>query len=86
MKIEFVVYYTDDSSEVICFEKQPGCHPDSPGVAWSCVTLAERTGKRVLRLGRQKPNPHSRPGQKVVFSGRLSSRDEVASEYRESKS
>ena len=77
MKVKLTVFYTDGSSGVIEIDKPPGAHPDSPLTAARGILVAERTGKRVARIGRSKVNPFSKPGQALDIVDNFLKREEV---------
>ncbi len=77
MKILLTVYYADGSSGITEFEKPSGHHPDSLGVMAEGILEAEKTGRTVLKIGRSKVNPFSKPGTPLVFQDNLSTRDQV---------
>jgi len=76
MKVQLTVYYTDDSSGVLEMEKRPGYHPDSVGVLAQGVLVAEKTGKKVAKIGRSKVNPFSTKDHLVVVDN-LRTRQQV---------
>lgn len=60
MKKEYVVYFTDGSSEMVEIELPAGAHPDSPCALQEVVKSAEYTGKTVSKAGRH-----------VIFGGKI---------------
>ena len=82
MKVNLTVYYEDNSSEIIEIEKPRGAHPDSIGTIAKGVLVAEKTGKRVSKIGRSKMNPFSIPAGKPVIDDNLLSRKEVLENLR----
>lgn len=54
MTITYTVYFTDGTSGTVTIERPAGAHPDSNMALAAAVLEAERTGKRVSRLGRSR--------------------------------
>lgn len=52
MKVEYVVHFCDDSTEVLSVEKPRGSHPESPRALHHVITEAEKQGKVVNQVGK----------------------------------
>lgn len=77
MKMQLTVYYDGGSSGIIEFEKPAGAHPDSINAIAEGLLVAEKTGKRVSKIGRSKVNPFSSPKTGLVIEDNLFTRDQV---------
>lgn len=77
MKLQLTTYYEDGSSEITEIEKPAGAHPDSMMVIAEGLLAAEKSGKKVSRIGRSKINPFSSPNTKLVIDDNLITRDQV---------
>lgn len=74
MKIQLTTHFEDGTSGITEFEKPPGTRPDSIVVIAEGLLEAEKTGKKVARIGRSKVNPFSSPGNPFVINENLVTR------------
>lgn len=77
MKVKLTVYYEDGSSGIIEIDKPAGAHPDSIVTAAEGLLVAERSGKRVTKIGRSEINPFSKLGRPLVIDDHLVTRQQV---------
>ncbi len=71
MHVQLTVLYEDGTSGIVVIENPPGAHPDSVLTAITGLVEAEKSGKRVARIGRSKVNPFSTPGKPLVIDDSL---------------
>ncbi|MSU55386.1 MAG: hypothetical protein EXS46_02485 [Candidatus Taylorbacteria bacterium] len=74
MKLGLTTYYEDGSSGITKIKKPAGAHPDSIMVIAEGILAAEKTGKRVSKIGRLKVNPFSNPKTGLVIDDNLVTR------------
>lgn len=86
MKLQLTTYFEDGSSGMTEIEKPAGAHPDSIMVIAEGLLEAEKTGKRVSRIGRSKVNPFSSPKTGLVIDDNLVTREEALKTLRLSMS
>lgn len=73
----------DGTSGTIEFEKPPGAHPDSIMALLEGLLAAERTGRIVARIGRERVNPCSKPPNPLVIDdSSVVTRDHLMDELR----
>lgn len=77
MKIKYIVYYKDGTSEMLEFEKPPGAMPRSLCAGLEALRIAESSGKVVDKLGTAEVNPFSRPPDPIVIDEDLISRADL---------
>ncbi len=80
MKIIYAVRYTDGTTGAVELEKPPGAHPTSIDAAVAAILAAEKTGKRVDRLG--WANPRGSVSVGILFEDITRSRAEVLETFK----
>lgn len=85
MKVKLTVYYEDGTDGVIEIEKPAGAHPDSVMTAATGLIKAEKTGKRVAKIGRSKAYDYSSPTSPhnlFIDDGLVIPRQKVLDEFK----
>lgn len=75
MKLKLTTYFRDGTSGITEIENPPGANPDSIVVIAVGLLEAEKTGKRVLKIGRTMIDPFSKPSNPVIIEDNLITRE-----------
>lgn len=82
MEVQYTTYFEDGTSGITKLEKPPGAHPDSLLALIEGLLVAEKTGKKVLRIGRSKVNALSVAPNPLVIDDDLRTREQILEDLK----